>query len=294
MKGQNQLQIHNFIDFLKDFKHYSSKTISAYERDLKDFFVFLNDKSFEDVVKKDYFLYLNYLDKKYAQSSIDRKKSSLASFFQYLLQQGKIVVNPIKKIKGSKKAKHLPKIMYQDELNELIDEIPMGTNLEIRDRLIFELLYSTGIRISEAVNIKLNEIDFNLKVILVHGKGSKDRYVPFNENFQKILNLYLKDARPSILAQKKCDFLILNSKGDKLTDRGLEYIFDQVLLKINKPGIHPHILRHSLATHLLDNGADLRIVQELLGHSSINTTQIYTHVSIKKLQDVYKKDFPRK
>lgn len=140
----------------------------------------------------------------------------------------------------------------------------------------------------------MNEINLSLKSILVHGKGGKERYVPFNNHFEKILKLYLYRSRPAILGDKKSDLLLLNFHGERLTTRGLEYIFQSVLTKLEQPGLHPHILRHSLATHLLDNGADLRIVQELLGHSSINTTQIYTHVSVKNLQDIYNQDFPRK
>ncbi|MGL5900224.1 MAG: site-specific tyrosine recombinase/integron integrase [Lactobacillaceae bacterium] len=292
--SENQEQIQKFLDFIKNLRHYSQQTVNAYERDLNDFFNFFNDKPYININKKDYFLYLNHLNEKYSPASINRKKSALASFFQYLLHQELIVVSPIKKIKSSKRSKHLPKVLYQKEMNELIDEIPCETPIEIRNRLIFELLYSTGIRISEAIQIKLNEIDRNLKVILIHGKGNKDRYAPFNQHFDRILKIYLKKARPVIIKNKINDFLILNSHGDKLTSRGLEYIFKRVLIAINHPGIHPHILRHSLATHMLDNGADIRIVQELLGHASINTTQIYTHVSVKKLQEIYNQDFPRK
>lgn len=291
---ENQKQISDFLDFIKNLKHYSTHTVKAYERDLCGFFAFFKNKPYFKITKKDYLGYLNYLNQNYAAASIDRKKSALTSFFQYLLHEERITVNPIKKVKGVKRAKRLPKVLFQEEMNELIDEIPCDTPLQIRDRLIFELLYSTGIRISEAIQIKLNEIDRNLKVVLIHGKGNKDRYVPYNQHFDQILKRYLKEARPIIIKNKVNDFLILNSHGDQLTTRGLEYIFRRVLTAINHPGIHPHILRHSLATHMLDNGADIRIVQELLGHASINTTQIYTHVSVKKLQEVYNRNFPRK
>lgn len=294
LQKSNQEQLDFFLKFLKEYKRYSLQTIKAYENDLNDFFNYFEPKLYSEIKKKDYFQYLNDLNKRYSATSIARKKSSLTTFFQYLVHQDKLSENPIKKVKGAHKSKHLPKILYQDEMNELIDQLPISTNLEIRNRLIFELLYSTGIRISEAVSIKLNEINYNLNVVLIHGKGGKDRYVPYNQHFKEILELYLNTARPQILKKKNNDFLILNSNGEPLTSRGLEYIFNGVLTKIGQSGLHPHMLRHSLATHLLDNGADLRIVQELLGHSSINTTQIYTHVSIKKLQNIYNQDFPRK
>lgn len=290
----NQEQIKVFIEFLGSYKHYSPQTITAYERDLNDFFNFFEQKKFDQIQKKDFFEYLNHLDQNYSASSIARKKSALTTFYQFLVHQEKVEVSPIKKIKGAKRSQRLPKILYQDEINQMLDELPTETNLDIRNRVIFELLYSTGIRVSEAVAIRISEIDRNLKVILVHGKGGKDRYVPFNEHFEKILNLYLKNARPTLIGKKTSEILLLNFRGDKLTPRGLEYAFNEVLKQINQPGLHPHTLRHSLATHLLNNGADLRIVQELLGHSSINTTQIYTHVSVKKLQDIYNQDFPRK
>ena len=231
-------------------------------------------------------------EKKDNNSSIDRKLSSLRGFYKYMANEGYIKNNVFSLVNGPKKEKKLPRSFEDNELEELFnvpDDAPLGQ----RDLLLLEMLYGTGVRVGELVNIKVKDIDFNSKSILILGKGNKERVVTYGEYCSDALSKYLNDGYYR-LNIKKSDYLFLNKNGECLTERGVRYILDQIIKKtsLNK-SISPHMLRHSFATHLLNEGCDLITVQKLLGHESIKATQIYTHVTTDRLKEVYYNSFPR-
>lgn len=290
----------HFIDFLKYLKiqkNYSNLTILNYGKDLKLFNIFISDSNIKDIKKVDYKIireYLSYLyEKDYSKKTIARHISALRSFYRYLIKEKIITNNPMNLVSNPKQDKKLPKFLYYDQVEELLSIPDITTPLGLRDKTILEILYSTGIRVSELVNIKLKDIDFNERTIKILGKGNKERYVLYGSVLEKLLEEYLKESRP-ILNKKNTDYLILNNQGNKITSRGIEIIIN----KINKESsldfsISPHTLRHTFATHLLDNGADLKSVQELLGHESLSSTQVYTHISNEQLRNVYLHTHPR-
>ena len=281
----------NIIDFLKYLKlekNYSSYTILNYGKDLKIFLKFLDENKITKLTEIEYKTIRKFLEflyeEEYSKKSIARHISSLRSFFKYLLKEEKITKNPMNLITNPKLDKKLPKFLYYDELEKILSVPDKNTVLGMRDLTILETFYSTGIRVSELVNIKLKDIDFSSKTIKILGKGNKERYVLYG----KVLSDYLEDYLVKRNTISKCDYLFINKYGDKLTDRGIRYIIDNVLKKgAISNHISPHTLRHTFATHLLDNGADLRVVQELLGHESLSSTQVYTHVSNERLREVY-------
>jgi integrase/recombinase XerC len=202
--------------------------------------------------------------------------------------------NPFKQIRNPKKEKKMPNFLQYNELESIINSIPLDEPLHVRNRLIIELLYATGLRVSELVNLKTNDIDYSNHEIRVTGKGDKERIVFFGDYALKYLNMYLAKSRHELLNGKKEDILLLNKDGNPLTSRGVEVIVDKIVNEAAlKHNISPHVLRHTFATDLLNNGADLKSVQELLGHSSLSTTQIYTHITNERLRSVYLKTFPR-
>lgn len=203
-------------------------------------------------------------------------------------------MNQFKLIKNPKKDKKLPNFLQSNELQLIFDSIEVDTPLGVRNRLIIELLYATGLRVSELTHLSINKIDLVNKEIKVLGKGSKERIVYFGDYAKKYLNLYLKEARPLLATNRSSDILLLNKNGGDLTSRSVENIVNKVVDQAAlKHKISPHVLRHTFATDLLNNGADLKSVQELLGHASLSTTQIYTHITSERLRNVYLKNFPR-
>lgn len=292
-----QEELDNYIDYLTYEKHYSKYTIISYKDDVEEFLNYINSENlnYKEIVYSDIRFYLMYLKdtKKDNNSSIDRKLSSLRGFYKYLANKGIVKTNMFTIVNGPKKAKKLPRYFEYNELEELFNACDLDDILGLRDRLILEMLYATGVRVGELVNIKLNDINKSTKTILILGKGNKERYVKYGDYCQDILNLYLDKAYPK-LNMNNTDYLFLNKNGGVLTDRGVRYILDKIIEKtsINKH-ISPHMIRHSFATHLLNNGADILSVQKLLGHESIKATQIYTHVSTDRLKEVYFKTFPR-
>ena len=229
-----------------------------------------------------------YKDKKYKSTSIRRKISSLKGFYKYLVRNNKININPFIYVNLKKKEKKLPKFLNINEMDELFITVDYNDFLSIRNRFIIELLYATGIRVSELVNIKLNDItDDSIKIL---GKGDKERIVFFNDVCKKYLDKYLIKRREI----SKCDYLIINHNGNKITIRMIRNIINDLIKQTsNMKHVYTHVIRHTLATHLLNNGCDLLTVQELLGHSSISTTGIYTHVSKEHIMEVYYKTHPR-
>lgn len=279
-----------FLNYIKN-KNYSNYTINSYSKDLDNFYVYLNQNNTE-IKKVNYKFLRGYLtvlyDKKYSKKTIARNISTLKSFFKYLKKENIIESNPMNLIKTPKIDKKLPKFLNYDDLEKILSIPDTTTFLGKRNALILELLYSTGVRVSELVNIKLNDIDLSEEKILILGKGNKERYVLFGSKAKEKILDYLKEKTDS------SPYLIVNRYGNKITDRGIRKILDSIILEASLSyKISPHTLRHTFATHMLDSGADIEIVKELLGHESLSTTQIYTHVTSESLKRVYSKTHPR-
>lgn len=283
-----------FFDYLGNILLYSTKTIQNYYYDLKDYNNFLNINNLNvketnhETVKK----YLDYIyNKDLTAKTISRRLSALRTYYHFLEKNKVVKENIFKEIKNPKLDKRIPTFIDHDKLNMMFDTFN-ESNLGIRNRLVLELLYATGLRVGELVNIKLNDIDFFNMSIKVLGKGSKERYVFYNDVCDAVLKDYLK-VRKKII-KKEQDYLLLNDKGTKISEAKVRKIIKEVLLKCGiKSKITPHTLRHTFATDLLNEGADLINVKELLGHSSLNTTSIYTHVTSERIKQVYNATHPR-
>ena len=282
--------MNNFYEYLLT-KNYSENTVLSYINDLYYFYLFVK-KDLDLVKEEDIRDYLEYLNlKKDKSTSVSRKISTFKSFYKFLYLNEYIDKKeyPLSKISYPKAEKKLPKFIYYNDLLEMINESSKGKE-GLRDRLIIEMLYATGVRVSELVNIKINDIDFNNRRIIVCGKGNKERIVYYGEYAMKVLNDYLRE-RENINNQ----YLFLNNRGEKLTDRGVRYIIDNIMKNLSvKTHVTPHVLRHTFATDMLNNGCDIKVVQELLGHSSLKTTEVYTHVTNDRLKEVYYRCFPRR
>lgn len=288
--------INDFIQYIDIEKNYSNYTIINYKDDLLDYYNFLSKEGI-DILDSDYRVirsYLSYMyDKNYGTKTISRHISSLRSFYKFMMRENIIKSNPMLLISNPKQEKKLPHFLYYNELETILNIPDKSTPLGQRDSVILELLYSTGIRVSELISIRIGDIDLVSKRIRIMGKGSKERIVLYGEYLKGLLDLYLNDGRCEIV-RNNCDYLILNKNGSKITTRGVRVILDNILKKGEVDfHISPHVLRHTFATHMLDSGADLKSVQELLGHENLSTTQIYTHVSNERLRNVYLKTHPR-
>lgn len=290
-------EVNDYLDYLQYEKNYSKYTILNYKDDIEEFIDYIESEGleFKDIVYSDIRFYLMYLkDNKHDDnSSIDRKLSSLRGFYKYLANNNIVQTNVFSLVNGVKKAKKLPRFFEYNELEELFNACNLDNALGQRDRLILEMLYATGVRVGELVNVKIEDIDESSRTILILGKGNKERYVTYGDYCSEILDLYLKEGYAKLNINNS-PYLFLNSKGGRISDRGIRYILDQIIKKTSiKKNISPHMIRHSFATHLLNAGADLLSVQKLLGHESIKATQIYTHVTTDRLKEVYFKNFPR-
>jgi len=283
----------DFERFLKYERNYSVHTVRAYMNDLAEFDEFLKDNSteIETVNSKIINLFSLNLYTKNSKSTVSRKLTTLRSFYNFMVRKGNIKQNPAKLIPLPKKEKELPVFLSVDEVFKLIDSVDRDSMLSLRDLAIIELLYSSGLRVSELAGIKILDIDHRDNFVKVSGKGNKERVVPFGSNAREAILEYLRrrtELKPND------DFLFLNNRGNGLTTRSIERIVKKygLLSGISKK-ISPHALRHTFATHLLGGGADLRSIQELLGHSSLSTTQRYTHTSIEQIMKIYDKTHPR-
>ncbi|WEG74175.1 tyrosine recombinase XerC [Vagococcus intermedius] len=292
--------VKDFLDYLVVERQYSLKTKEAYEEDIRNFLAFLHETcetNYLEVSYQDVRIYLSYLyDKQYSRNSIGRKISSLRSFYQFLLRQEATLTNPFSYVQMRKKQLRLPRFFYEKEVDALFQTVSGDEPLTIRDAALLEVLYGTGLRVSECANLKLRDIDFETNVLLIHGKGNKERYVPFSSYIEAALIRYFEESRTSLMThyQKDHSYVFVNHRGDQLTPAGITYILKQIIKKSSlTTEIHPHMLRHTFATHLLNNGADMRTVQELLGHESLASTQIYAHVTKEKLQQSYRNFHPR-
>jgi integrase/recombinase XerC len=285
-----------FLDYLKYQKHYSDNTIINYEIDIDEFMLFLNKENIK-YKNIDYsnirFYLMDLYNKKYSRNTISRKLSSLRSYYKYLLKENIIKDNSFTLVSSPKKEHRLPKFLYYEELEKLFDIPKTNTPLGQRDLLILEMLYATGMRVSELVSCKIKDIDINNKTIRVIGKGNKERIVSYGAYCEDILELYLQDGRSKLITENT-NILLLNHLGKPLTDRGVRLILDKLIKNAClNTHITPHTLRHTFATHMLNEGADLLTVQELLGHAHLSTTQVYTHVTNERLREVYLHSHPR-
>lgn len=280
----------NFFKVLKSEYNYSFYTIKNYKLDLTLFFDFLNKSNINYLyLNKDNVLaYLKYLDKmNLKNSTISRRISALRTFYNYLMNEGLINSNIFLNVKNPKLEKKLPNYLNYTEMEELLESIDISTDEGLKRRLLIEMFYSTGCRVSEIINIKVKDIDFLNKKIRIMGKGSKERIVYYGDYAKKYLDKYLSKGLNK-------EYLFVNKHGDKYTVEEIELIVKDIMKHLSiKTHVTPHTLRHTFATHLLNNGADIRSVQELLGHSNLSTTGIYTHVSSDRLKEVYFKAFKR-
>lgn len=282
--------LENYRNYLKYERAYSDNTVGAYMNDLNKYEEFLK----KDILKsdtEDLEKYLKYI-KNLESTTVAHKITSIKSYFNYNIKRGIVSVNPADKVSSPKLTKHLPEYLTEEEVGKLLD-VEVKSPYDYRNKTILELLYSSGIRISELVNIKTPNYDSEECLIRIMGKGSKERIVPLGDYAVNIMNDYMNNYRP-LINKKHTDYVFINNRGDKISRQFIfKVIKKEALKKGIKKDISPHTLRHTFATHLLKNGADLRIIQELLGHENISTTQIYTHVTNNKLKSDYETYFPK-
>ena len=283
--------INEFCTYLLIDKNYSKNTIDSYRNDLVMFDKFVN-KNINGINDNDIKDYLKYLkDNKHNERSIARNTSTLRSFYKFLIISKYVKNNPMDNITSIKLSKKLPDVLTIDEINRILD-IKITDNYSIRNKAMLELIYASGLRVSELVNLKTYDVDTTDNIVRTMGKGSKERIIPIGEYATNALNSYLS-IRDTFIKREINDYLFLNNHGKKMTRQGFFKIIKKLARDNNiKKDISPHTLRHSFATHMLNNGADLRTIQELLGHSDISTTQIYTHVSTEKLKNTFESYHP--
>ena len=289
-----------FLNYLATERNYSLKTVKSYQEDIDLFcdYIFKEGTLMEDV---DVISVRNFLTEELARGvskrSCKRRLCSLRHFYKYMVRVGYIKDNPFLLMKAPKTETRYPHGLYKEQIHELFKRNGERTDpLKNRDQAILYLLYYSGMRAFELVGLDVQSVSLKERVVRVLGKGNKERIIPFTAECQKVVKAYIDNERKELLKKAKdpTPALFLNAQGERLTTRGLEYILDAIQEKTGLfVGLHPHILRHSFATHLLENGADLRVIQELLGHESINATQVYTHVTEEAMKETYQNVFPR-
>lgn len=277
--------VEDYLLFLKTEKKLGDNTINSYILDLEDFFKTFNG-SIESCTKKDILAYISSING-LEVSTVNRHISSLKSFFNYLVDESIIKVSPMEEVSSLKKTKKLPKYLSISEVNKLLN-IPLNSEFDYRNKAMLELMYATGLRVSELVSIEYSNIDFENSIIRINGKGKKERIIPLGEVASYYLKVYLSDYRSKLLKRNTYNQVFLNNHGNPITRQGFNYILENIreLTGITKE-ITPHVLRHSFATHLLEGGADIRSIQEMLGHENISTTNIYTEVVNDVLRSNY-------
>ena len=295
MTGRMQL----FLEYLTVELGLSANTRQAYERDLRLFCKTLGVKNSDALVNVNREQITGYMtqlkEKGLAAATIARKLAAIKAFYRFMTAEGYMDANPAEVVEAGTKGIKLPRVLSEDEVVRLLNQPDITTAEGFRDRTMLEVLYATGMRVSELINLTLERVDLNMKYIIAFGKGSKERIVPLGSVAAEFLQQYLEKVRPKLThAGRNTNIVFLAFGGHELTRQRFWQIIRAYGRKANiNKALTPHILRHSFATHLLDNGADLRSVQELLGHSDISTTQIYTHLTNKRLRDIYAKAHPR-
>ncbi len=284
--------VDSFLEYLVIDKKYSDNTVKSYHNDLKKFTNYFKTKKANDISGNDIKEYLKYLRKTNDTKTISHNISTLRSFYKFLLIEKKVTTNPMEYIELPKTKKSLPKTLSIDEIDKLLD-IKLTDSYSYRNKAMLELMYSSGLRVSELINVKIHDIDVSSCTIRIMGKGSKERIVPLGDYAIKYIEIYLKEHRDKLVKKELNDYLFLNNHGKKMTRQGFFKIIKIIAKEQNiKTEFSPHTLRHSFATHLLNGGADLRSIQEMLGHSDISTTQIYTHVSKEQIKENYNNYHP--
>ena len=298
MSDSDRLVLDAFIDNIWIEKGLSKNTLESYRSDLEQFSNWLKTKdlNFSKTAKKDILSYLSFLFKSgLGSKTVARKLSSLKSFFRYLVFKSIIQIDPSNDIETPKLLKSIPKSISEKEIEKLLDAPDEKTDIGLRDKTMIETLYSCGLRISELTNLELLNLNLRQGVIRVIGKGQKERLVPMGDQLISLLENYLVSSRKNLLKKKNSDFLFLSSRGQKMTRQSFWHRIKYYCINcgFEPEKISPHVLRHAFATHLLNNGADLRVVQLLLGHSDLNTTQIYTEVARQRLKRLHTEHHPR-
>jgi integrase/recombinase XerC len=293
-----QTHISSFLRHLAADRNCSPNTVAAYEDDLRQFTLFLRESSIDSLEKVDHIVIRRFLasllDLGFARPSIARKLACLKSFFRYLRNSGTIAANPTVNTVSPKLEKRLPRFLDEKSVARLMEQPDRSTPEGARDAAILELLYSTGIRLGELLGLRERDIDFSNGTVKVTGKGSKQRIVPFGRKARAAMRAYL-EARPALLRRgPPPDALFVTVRGNPMHPKGVNVLMNRYIARVSDiEKKSPHLLRHTFATHLLDRGADLRAVKELLGHESLSTTQVYTHVSIDRLRKVYAQAHPK-
>lgn len=299
-KKINQNPVEEYLMHLKIERGLADNSIESYQRDIKHYTQFLEKEKINDWNEIDRYVIVLFLQRLKesgkSDNSIIRMTSSLRQFHQFMRQEKFTIKDVMQSVDTPKKAETLPKVMSMKEVDKLLETPDTETEIGLRDRAILEVMYATGLRISELINLKMNELHLTMGFIQTIGKGNKERILPIGGMAIQYLNEYLEDSRPIFESRsaEESPYVFLNSRGKGLSRQGVwKNIKKTVQLAGIKQNVTPHMIRHSFATHLLENGADLRIVQELLGHSDISTTQIYTHITKARMKDIYKEYHPR-
>lgn len=288
-------------DALQDFLHYlhiergvSENTLTSYKRDLRAYLYFMRIADPNEIKRYHIVNYLQHLNQQgKATTTIARNLSAIRTFHQFLLREGIASQDPSHQLETPKKSRKLPKVLSSKDVEALLD-IESNTPLSIRNKAMLELMYATGLRVTELVELTLDDLHLEMGFVRCMGKGSKERIIPVGRMAKEAMDIYLQSARPTLLKKQRTDKVFLNHLGRPITRQGFWKIIKELSIEKNiQKEITPHTLRHSFATHLLENGADLRAVQEMLGHADISTTQIYTHVTKARLKDVYQSFHPR-
>ncbi|MGR3741856.1 site-specific tyrosine recombinase XerD [Companilactobacillus sp. DQM5] len=288
----------DYSRFLRLDRGLSRNTINSYHQDIVEFIDFLMEEKI-NLFPEERNLIISFFSKlqaeKKSKNTILRMFSSLRKFYQWLMRGHLISSDPMVDMDSPKKGVHLPVALSMQEVDDLIEAPDVGKPLGIRDRAIFETMYATGLRVSELINLKMDDIHLDIGLIKTIGKGDKERLIPIGDTAAKWITRYIREVRKTQVEKYgNVDFIFLNFRGKRLTRQSIWRLIKSYVLQVGiDKNVTPHTLRHSFATHLLENGADLRVVQELLGHSDISTTQIYTHITKQRLRDVYNKSHPR-
>lgn len=300
LNSESKKNLEGFKAYILIEKNFSAHTAKAYYTDILDFLIWLDEENCEDVTFPKVREYLHFIQKfQYKKTTLARKISSLRTFYKYLYREKKVDSNPASNLNSPKRPKNLPKFLSLYEVEQILNNVKIDTPAGFRNKTILELLWATGMRISELSGLNFEDLNLEENEIKVFGKGAKERIILVSERAKSYLERYIESARPLVAKGYKVNTssdspVFINNTGYRLQPKTVRNVINDIVEKIDLPKhVTPHVFRHSFATHLIENGADLRIVQELLGHASISNTQIYTHISSQHLKDVYNETHPR-